>query len=1121
MSSTRSSAQEAEIPGRPGDSGEEVSDSTSEGVEPPITISAWYSECLSRFNLLIALMQNTVAGSEIQELGSRLQIWAGNHGAHRSHSDRLSLDYRLREALELHQEVGDHFKDLIQAIDDAIITISGEDKTNIPDLSYDSSSGSESSLTSSQKAVIGDPTLHRAQSSSLAMQNTVQTIEDIITSLYKFSITIQNPAHRDRTARAAKINISFWSQFDLRHIQDKFPKCSNERLIRNLAQANTKRRQLFAYHKRHQQKIQHLPESSPQDGTDISTGQLEDVLDQKVSADSMPRHPGTSTVNTGNTRLTQTTVSTIRPPLVKIAVSVSERSQRTNISNGPLSTSQKLLTIPPPPDVAWDFEVPFICPYCYLFIDPKDQRHWETHVLDDLRPYICTFGDCVSAAILYDRFSEWKAHELEVHRREWFCNSCKVTYDTREDFTEHINLRHKSLIEDDDQLAPLLLLCERTSTRDEGCPLCANFAGKVHSLQEHLAVHLRQLALYTLPKVSVDDTENDLAESDVVAQANFDSSSDNTSQGLRNLSDEKFEDFLKTGWFTPPDSPFQPAVESDTSISWDFCRIPLATLENKSKGSDYQKLVPSFGGKDGQQNKIDVLIEVETITFLISRFSLLIAAVDNYKKLFERLEKWYRFRRSFISFIDVIDIQNSLFLATIESLMRYLDVPESELQSMIKGTRESDKYWIENPLLMKERLGPIYPAFSSALHAMREPMEGILDMLYLNRDGSIIWARARSANLDLQLHEIRRLFAKKEEILSKMLKTRNRMFRDLLCGLELSAAKERKKTLAMGNPLIARRTEIVNIHGLLIQALNCSCSGGHMFAIESFPLPALDNNLEYKLLVSTSASPNRVLKVKIYEVSDKEKTEQVQVVESLCLALASWEDDHSTAFPYALGSLSGSCEARYVIGTNEAFQLFPTYSLLELLRGRPVHLTRKSRFGLATSVASTCLRLGSTPWVPKTGMSKDNIIFYGEGLKIYFKESYLAPGFTPIPTTTPNIETQPGSSSMNNAQTRRDLECLGILLLELCFGQAIEDCPFWTKYLIDGIPHTYTKFMAAGEWLQVVSMEAGPKMEDVIEYCLLGRFKESPDWGSAAFVQEVFEKVVEPLSVVEGHMNVL
>ena len=76
---------------------------------------------LNGFLVVLRGLQSEVeVEAEVQELCSRLQIWAGNHGAHRHHEDRLSLDYRLREAPELHQEVRDHFNDLIRTLEEGI-----------------------------------------------------------------------------------------------------------------------------------------------------------------------------------------------------------------------------------------------------------------------------------------------------------------------------------------------------------------------------------------------------------------------------------------------------------------------------------------------------------------------------------------------------------------------------------------------------------------------------------------------------------------------------------------------------------------------------------------------------------------------------------------------------------------------------------------------------------------------------------------------------------------------------------------------------------------------------------------------------------------------------------------
>lgn len=168
--------------------------------------------------------------------------------------------------------------------------------------------------------------------------------------------------------------MSFWHEHDLRHVQDKFPKCFDSKLLQNLAQANTKRRQLFAYHKRHKDKIQYYQDSNVQK---IPSEQPVHFENAEASLLQVLHFPVASTLRSSKTKLTMTTVSTVNPPIRTMAPSISGRSQRTNITVDPLLGSDEVLQIPPPPGHSKDFSEPFICPYCFLTIDPTSKKTWE------------------------------------------------------------------------------------------------------------------------------------------------------------------------------------------------------------------------------------------------------------------------------------------------------------------------------------------------------------------------------------------------------------------------------------------------------------------------------------------------------------------------------------------------------------------------------------------------------------------------------------------------------------------------------------------------------------------------------------------------------------------------
>ena len=88
------------------------------------SISSLLALCVHDFHSLLQTLPGQDSSSELllnlqDELG-RLRVWAGNFGAHRKQTDRLSLDHRLREAPDLHREIRSHIGDVTEAIRDGM-----------------------------------------------------------------------------------------------------------------------------------------------------------------------------------------------------------------------------------------------------------------------------------------------------------------------------------------------------------------------------------------------------------------------------------------------------------------------------------------------------------------------------------------------------------------------------------------------------------------------------------------------------------------------------------------------------------------------------------------------------------------------------------------------------------------------------------------------------------------------------------------------------------------------------------------------------------------------------------------------------------------------------------------
>jgi hypothetical protein len=92
--------------------------------------------------------------------------------------------------------------------------------------------------------------------STSPLKEAVKEIGQVITCLYRLSITIQSPVSRDRLERMERIDMSHFERFDIEHVGNKYHLGEDSQyLIDRLGKANTKRRQLLKYDNEHHEKI--------------------------------------------------------------------------------------------------------------------------------------------------------------------------------------------------------------------------------------------------------------------------------------------------------------------------------------------------------------------------------------------------------------------------------------------------------------------------------------------------------------------------------------------------------------------------------------------------------------------------------------------------------------------------------------------------------------------------------------------------------------------------------------------------------------------------------------------------------------------------------------------------
>ncbi|KAH8805200.1 hypothetical protein F5884DRAFT_442575 [Xylogone sp. PMI_703] len=229
-------------------------------------------------------------------------------------------------------------------------------------------------------------------------------------------------------------------------------------------------------------------------------------------------------------------------------------------------------------------------------------------------------------------------------------------------------------------------------------------------------------------------------------------------------------------------------------------------------------------------------------------------------------------------------------------------------------------------------------------------------------------------------------------------------------------------------------------------------------------------------------------------------------VSNLCDTIAAYRSNHKQH-----SCLRGE-QSRFALNPLESQSIVDicnTVSLEKLLRkDSEITLTRRQRYLIALTLASSHLQLHSTPWISSQWNKKDIFFLRDKNNpdKIHLDQPYISRSFTTNPSTSDN----PNDHSLSN---------LGIMLLELCFGIALEDHELRQKYPMDLTPNPFLDMAAALEWSPRAVEEAGPEFADAIWWCLHNMPRRGQDNALERWREELFLKVVEPLKYCYDQFN--
>jgi len=303
--------------------------------------------------------------TQLKNEETRFKIWAGNLGAHQA--GRSSLDYRLREAPHLQEQVVYLLRDATESLESAFAIIqpqmsdmvgSGTQKSDGPDDAIEDSDAS--SFTDS------DPD---EPSPEVQLSTICTDIREATDCLLRLSVAIANPAPHERFRKFGAVDISYQEPHDVAHVRNKFPKLSPD-MADVLGKSITRRRQFFRYRLAHHEKLAAglEPPGAEQARDDGRTEAFPETV-----ASTLPEHIKTRTnLDLRNGVINEDNHSDTAASMTSYATSAGFSAEE---CDGEVFPPPPPVRVPPPPKEAkyGNFE----CPFCYRMISASTRAAWK------------------------------------------------------------------------------------------------------------------------------------------------------------------------------------------------------------------------------------------------------------------------------------------------------------------------------------------------------------------------------------------------------------------------------------------------------------------------------------------------------------------------------------------------------------------------------------------------------------------------------------------------------------------------------------------------------------------------------------------------------------------------
>ncbi|KAK0732477.1 hypothetical protein B0T21DRAFT_196440 [Apiosordaria backusii] len=580
-------------------------------------------ESLKSFHWSSQVPQTALKLRAVEEELDRYQLWATNTGA-ASPRQEFSLDFRLQETELLRGQTIRLLQSLRRTIMRASSVATGPLQPTLSALAFpensiddtglvekfdsdspwdtsddaDSSEGMEINRDAStqHEGVMGQGIINQIPQCVADVDQLLGTIKYTVICLYR--LPLRRPAAVDRAKWVTDElgDVSLFQHFDILYVKDKFPNAQTA-LLERLGKLISRRRLLLKYRTTHAQKLRLVASSRTEPQVHRQPEPVESPPTHEAPARWKGKQPMniSSSLSTSDRLTTRTKASFLKrdediiDPRQLYAPSVA--SSRLSAAST-YTTSQDLHFPPRPTDDEGEPLTHFECPYCGITQYITSSQAWESHVIRDLQPYVCTFDSCDSGDQLFSSRSDWFNHEIQLHRAIWSCKTCPPTassshpylaFENETDFKEHMIHVHGSGTRMTTRM--LEAFCQPLLVQDGICCLCGRHAEK---LKNHLGRHLEQISLFALPRP--EPTAALGMDSVIIGVANQGGSYDELLKGTAGSSWRTASDRESESYKDPLHTAHNPLFEGQSRPG----------RERKNPLTDLRLLYPERGDADAQ-----------------------------------------------------------------------------------------------------------------------------------------------------------------------------------------------------------------------------------------------------------------------------------------------------------------------------------------------------------------------------------------------------------------------------------------------------------------------------------------------------------------------------------------